>query len=189
MYTTFLFDFYDVIRIDPYKKWLNDHSFTRDGEFYDIAARYDRGMIDFEELLQGLGELSGETSEEVDRAFKAANNFDDEVIALIEKLAIDFKIGMISNAGGPGLRRILNEKGIEKLFREIVISGEVGHIKPEPEIFNIALEKLESNPQETIFIDDNEHNCEAALDLGITSIQFVSYRQLIQSLGSLGVSV
>ena len=96
---------------------------------------------------------------------------------------------MISNAGGPGLRRILNEKGIEELFREIVISGEVGHIKPEPEIFNIALEKLESNPQETIFIDDNEHNCEAALDLGITSIQFVSYRQLIQSLGSLGVSV
>lgn len=78
----------------------------------------------------------------VDRAFKAANNFDDEVIALIEKLAIDFKIGMISNAGGPGLRRILNEKGIEELFREIVISGEVGHIKPEPEIFNIALEKL-----------------------------------------------
>jgi len=189
MFTTFVFDFYDVIRIDPYKKWLNDHGFTRDGEFYDIAARYDRGMIDFDELMQGLAELSGQTTQQVDSAFKSANNFDDDVIDVIEKLSLDFKVGMLSNAGGPGLRRILNEKGIEKHFKEIIISGEVGHIKPEPKIFEIALERLESKPQETIFIDDNLNNCEAANQLGITSIQFIGCMQLKDSLKEIGVEV
>ncbi len=189
MYTTFIFDFYDVIRIDPYKKWLNDHGFDREGQFYDIAALYDRAMISFEELLEGLAQLSGETPQEVDRAFKAANNFDEDVISLIEKLSKDYKTGMLSNAGGPGLRRILNEKGIEHLFNEIIISGEVGLIKPEQKIFQLALEKLESTELEAVFIDDNLDNCKAANDLGITSIQFVGFPQLIKSMHEIGVAV
>lgn len=189
MISTIIFDFYDVIRIDPYKKWLNDHGFSREGKFYDIAARHDRGMISFEDFIQELSRLSGESPDQVDSAFKTANNFDEDVIVLIESLAVNFKIGMISNAGGPGLRRILQEKNIEKLFNEIVISGEVGHVKPEPEIFNTALERLGSLPQESIFIDDNPRNVQASSRVGIKSILFTCAKELIQDLQKLDVLV
>lgn len=189
MYTTFLFDFYDVIRIDPYKKWLRDHGFKREGEFYDVAAQYDRGMLDFEGLMGELSRLSGERESEIDKAFKSANNFDEDVIYLISRLKLRFKIGMISNAGGPGLRVIIKEKGIVSLFDEIIISGEVGYIKPEPEIFYVALERLNSRPYETIFVDDNLLNCISARDLGIKSLQFTGYSKLINDLELLGIEL
>lgn len=182
MYTTFLFDFYDVVRIDPYKKWLNDHGFTREGEFYEAAAQYDRGLLSFEGLMARLSELSGQSVEDIDTAFKSASRFDEDVISLIKNLKANFKIAMLSNAGGPGLRRILGERGIDILFDEVIISGETGFIKPEPQIFELALEQLGSSSNETIFIDDSLINCDAGSRLGITSIQFVGYQQLIQEL-------
>ena len=180
MYTTFLFDFYDVVRIDPYKKWLNDHGFTREGEFYEAAAQYDRGLLSFEGLMARLSELSGQSVEDIDTAFKSASRFDEDVISLIKNLKANFKIAMLSNAGGPGLRRILGERGIDILFDEVIISGETGFIKPE---------QLGSSSNETIFIDDSLINCDAGSRLGITSIQFVGYQQLIQELKKLGIEV
>ncbi len=67
----------------------------------------------------------------------------------------------------------------------IVISSEVGAIKPEPEIFELALKRLGSMPQESIFIDDNPNYVEAAQKLGmqgITYTDFDSFEQQLQNL-------
>ena len=130
MITTIIFDFYDVIRIDTYKKWLADHGYKREGEFYDAAAKYDRGLSSFEELMEDLSALSGQSASEIDAAFKASTIFDVDVVELIRSLKSNYKIGLLSNAGGPGLRNQLLEKQIIDLFSEIIISGEVGFIKP-----------------------------------------------------------
>ena len=68
------------------------------------------------------------------------------------------------------------------LFDDMVISGEVGHIKPEPEIFHILLEKIGKPAKECLFIDDALANIQQAQKLGFATIHFQSPQQLETSL-------
>ncbi|GII00952.1 HAD family hydrolase [Planobispora takensis] len=56
------------------------------------------------------------------------------------------------------------------IFDEIVISGEIGMRKPEPRIFEYALERVGLSGPECVFIDDIEANIVAARELGIVGV-------------------
>jgi len=55
-------------------------------------------------------------------------------------------------------------------FDLVMMSNEVGLIKPDPAIFETALELLNVAPQQAIFIDDIAENVEAARTLGLAGI-------------------
>jgi 2-haloacid dehalogenase len=73
------------------------------------------------------------------------------------------------------------------LLDDMVISGEVGHIKPEPEIFQILLDKIGRLPNECLFIDDSLPNIQQAQKLGFVTILFQSPQQLETSLRDLNI--
>jgi len=68
------------------------------------------------------------------------------------------------------------------LFDDIVLSGEVGHIKPDPEIFQIILDKIGRPAQECLLIDDSLPNIEQANKMGFVTIHFQSPEQLEKEL-------
>jgi 2-haloacid dehalogenase len=68
------------------------------------------------------------------------------------------------------------------LLDDMVISGEVGHVKPDPEIFQILLEKIGRPAHECLFIDDAPANVHQAQKLGFATILFQSPEQLESSL-------
>ena len=68
------------------------------------------------------------------------------------------------------------------LLDDIVISGEVGAVKPEPEIYEILLERIGKPANQCLFIDDAQANIEAAQKMGFATIQFRSPEQLEQEL-------
>ena len=70
-------------------------------------------------------------------------------------------------------------------FDGIVVSGEEGVIKPDPQIFRILLERYRIEPQEAVFIDDNPANAEAAATLGLHGIHFRSPDHLRRELETL----
>lgn len=109
-----IFDFYGVLRLDPYNKWLSDHNYKREGNWREISDRYDRGMISSVDYLNELSSESGIAAADIKDAFVNTNAFDDEVVALLSVLKSNYKVGLLSNAGGPGLRRILQEKGLKE---------------------------------------------------------------------------
>jgi 2-haloacid dehalogenase len=57
-------------------------------------------------------------------------------------------------------------------FRDIVISGEVGVIKPDPRIYEIMLARFAIDPHRTVYIDDVAANAEVARLFGIHGIHF-----------------
>lgn len=59
---------------------------------------------------------------------------------------------------------------VDELFDVIVDSSEVGMRKPDPAIFEHALELLDAKAEHSIFLDDFEGNLVAARALGMTSI-------------------
>jgi putative hydrolase of the HAD superfamily len=70
----------------------------------------------------------------------------------------------------------------------MVISYEIHMLKPDPAIFRYTLETFGIKAEETLFIDDNLHNVEAARELGIVSYQFTTperFRNYLQEQGIL----
>jgi len=65
-----------------------------------------------------------------------------------------------------------------ELLDDMVISGQVGHIKPDPEIFHILLGKIGRPAQECLFIDDALTNIHQAQKMGFQTIHFQSSGQL-----------
>lgn len=64
------------------------------------------------------------------------------------------------------------------LLDDIVISGEVGSIKPEPEIFEIMLRNIGKPANQCLFIDDSLTNIQQAQKMGFATVHFESAEQL-----------
>ncbi|MDQ3005852.1 MAG: HAD family phosphatase, partial [Chloroflexota bacterium] len=73
------------------------------------------------------------------------------------------------------------------LFDDMVISGAVGFVKPEPEIYRIILEKIGRPAEECLFIDDSLPNINQANTMGFATIHFRSSTQLEDELKRLGI--
>jgi putative hydrolase of the HAD superfamily len=101
---------------------------------------------------------------------------------LITHLHGDYRLGILSNWDNR-LEEILEEKlGVAGYFDSILNSYRIGVAKPEERAFQIALESLEAQPEETFFIDDLERNTEAAEALGIASHTYTDLPTLIADL-------
>lgn len=74
-----------------------------------------------------------------------------------------------------------------RLFDDIIVSGEVGLIKPDPAIYDLTLRRIGYHASECVFIDDSEANCRAAKDKGLVTILFKNPAQLSDDLQHLGV--
>lgn len=72
-------------------------------------------------------------------------------------------------------------------FDGIVVSGEVGYMKPDPRIFKLLLNKYQLVADDCCFIDDARPNIDAALVLGFDCIHFQSPTQLRQELEQRGM--
>ena len=67
----------------------------------------------------------------------------------------------------------------------IVYSHEVGILKPDPAIYELCLDRLGMAPDEAVFVDDVEENCEAARTLGMSAVRFQDTAQVIRDLDAL----
>ncbi len=71
---------------------------------------------------------------------------------------------------------------IDELFEVVVDSAFVGCRKPDPEIYEIVLERIGLPPDACLFVDDVEVNCEAARGLGMTAVHFRANEQAIDEI-------
>jgi 2-haloacid dehalogenase len=63
-------------------------------------------------------------------------------------------------------------------FQNILVSAEVGLIKPDPRIFELLLERIGRRPAECVYIDDNPKNAAGAAAIGLDAIAFEGTDQL-----------
>lgn len=185
MYKAVIFDFFGVIHSDPANRWFQNHSLEQTGEFADVFKQVDYDMINMDQAYEKLSRLSGQSVEDIKQIFGQTDMIDHELIKLIKTLKSQYKIGLLSNAIGNYVREILQENGLTDLFEEIVISGDVRVIKPDPKIFELILDRLGIKPNEAVFIDDIAYNVDAANSLGIKGILFEGTVRLKETLEKL----
>lgn len=94
------------------------------------------------------------------------------------------KVGLISNAWS-GLRPWIINRKYDDAFDAMIISAEVGMAKPDPRIYQLALEKLGVAASESVFLDDFPENVEGARAVGMQAIHFTQPEQALQELKQL----
>ncbi|UVI36046.1 HAD family hydrolase [Brevibacterium spongiae] len=72
-------------------------------------------------------------------------------------------------------------------LEDIVVSGRVGMVKPDPAIFELLLTRFDLDPGRTVFVDDLPTNTEAAERLGILGHVFTDAASLRKDLSALGL--
>ena len=70
------------------------------------------------------------------------------------------------------MREFLTKQHLIDLFDTIIISAEVGVVKPSARIYEIALEQAKVNANEAVFVDDMPVNIEACEKVGIKGMLF-----------------
>jgi putative hydrolase of the HAD superfamily len=85
----------------------------------------------------------------------------------------------------PRWRSMLPE--LDDVFEVVVDSGFVGTRKPEPRIYELTLERLGDGLrfEDCLFVDDLEHNCEAARQLGMSAVRYQDAGQAIPEINAL----
>jgi len=134
-----------------------------------------------ETVLSDLGLPPG-TFPEFGEEFWAGDSLDRKLVDFIKSLQGEYKTVLLSNAWDD-LRPLLeNQWKIDGIFNQIFISAELKTYKPDPEIFQVVIEKLDQDPSEMIFIDDYYENIIAAREAGINAIHFMNREQTLTEL-------
>lgn len=121
--------------------------------------------------------------------FWAGDVLDEALVKTIRSLRPDYQTAIISNATDALRESLTNQHGIADAFDLIVGSAEERTMKPAPVIFESTLAALGREPQECVFIDDFQHNVQAAEDLGMATIHYRPGTDVSAELRRLGVTV
>jgi epoxide hydrolase-like predicted phosphatase len=149
-----------------------------------LMDELNEGKLEYEGFIKGLIELS-EASEEVVKDYMTRNKSNKLLFDLIRTdLKPKYKIGLLSNAGDNWLKELFDQEDIE-LFDDIVLSYELGVIKPDPKIYEIAASRLKVEPNECIFIDDNQRHCSGGAAAGMKTICYQNFWQIKKELETL----
>lgn len=73
-------------------------------------------------------------------------------------------------------------------LEEIIVSGEVGLIKPDPRIFHHLIAALDVTPAHAVLVDDSAPNIETARALGFTGVQYTNVANLKVDRAELGLT-
>ena len=109
-----------------------------------------------------------------------------EIIKRLKKMG--FSIYYLSNIAQDTLEE-LKKRDFWPLFEGGVASCEAGTNKPDARIYELLITKYLLDRTETIFVDDNKLNANAAYELGITGIHYKGGPAFIRALNACGIPI
>ena len=94
----------------------------------------------------------------------------DDVKAWLPRWKERYSLGILSDAM-PSILNVLRAFDILDLFDGVVISTQVGAIKPDPKMYAAIVEALHAEPGDCLFVDDRACNLEGAAKAGMKAVQ------------------
>lgn len=121
--------------------------------------------------------------------FFSGDEIDQELLHFARSLKKERLIGLLSNAWMNARQRLGGLYDFIAVFDEAIFSSEAGVRKPEKEIFDLMLAKLDAKPHEAIFIDDFLTNIHGAEEAGLHAILFKGNEDMTRKINTLISSV
>jgi len=161
-------------------------------DLYALPYRGDppayRELTPLDQMRQLLTSLYGEErefprdliercDEALQHHFVRATRIDAETVEFLDGLRRRMHVGLVSNYPcGKSLRKSLRHVGIEHLLHPIIVSGDVGYVKPHRSVFRAALAELPVAPERILFVGDRwDADMVGARDAGMKTCQHVGF--------------
>jgi putative hydrolase of the HAD superfamily len=143
--------------------------FRGEPEAVRLVRRLETGDLSEDEFGERFGELLGieRRAGLVERMFAHVQPEEAMVEAVRRARSQGVRTGLVSNSMGVGR---YDRSTFPELFDGVVISGDEGTHKPQPEIFRLGAERIDLPPEECVFVDDLRENCEGAEAVGMTAV-------------------
>lgn len=115
----------------------------------------------------------------------------DSAFGILERLAASQKLqfGVVNNEARELNGYRIEKFGLRNYFQCFVSSCYVGLRKPDHAIYRLALDVLQRDPREVVFIDDRAENAGAAASVGMRAIQYQGSAKLRAQLQQLGIEL
>jgi HAD superfamily hydrolase (TIGR01509 family) len=173
-----IFDCFGVIFRDAFKDFVTEHRrqlLHPESYYYDLSDKSDLGNLRDQELYEELAKVTGELPFVVkSRMEDAVTSLNHGTVRIIHELKPHFSLGLLSNISRDFLDTFLTRHDLHVLFEQTIASSEVGHLKPDREIFAAMAERIGIPFEEWLFIDDRPVNVAGAEACGIRSHQFTT---------------
>jgi putative hydrolase of the HAD superfamily len=96
------------------------------------------------------------------------NRFDQRILTWVRRLRESgYRTAILSNLPRPLGESLRARPGFLEHFDHVTFSYELGLVKPQPEIYEHAVDGLRVSAGETLFLDDRPNNIEGAAEAGL----------------------
>ena len=155
-------------------------------EFYKNLPEISTGRINEKEFWHAIGKeleskkLMNLNESLLDEIFRKRCSLNNSMISLSKELSQkDITVGILSNTEPASYSVMENLTSLDH-FEYKFLSYNIGHLKPEPEIYHHVIDNIPFPKEELFFIDDLKSNIESARSEGIDSVQYSNYDELLK---------
>jgi epoxide hydrolase-like predicted phosphatase len=187
--TSVWYSFSDFCRNEGLEEERVRQVFREEPRALQLLRRLETGELAEDEFSEQFAPLIDIESPEglVDRLFAGMAPDEPMIEAVRRARAGSVRTGLISNSWGRGR---YDRDSFPELFDGVVISGEVGLHKPQPEIFELGAKVIGLEPSDCVFVDDLRENCAGAEAVGMTAVLHRDTEETLERLEELlGVPV
>jgi len=184
------FDYHIIIgKLEKIETGLGKKFSQLYSENYHIHRQYEKFDITTDEFLDTMIEWLDKKvkKEEFCRIYSSLFSLNDDMIALLPRLKQNYKLVLLSNTNFIHQKYGWQDYEFIKLFDKLILSHEVGSVKPEDKIYKAVEEFTNAPAEEHFYTDDIEEYVTAAKRMGWDAVKFVGYEQYMQDLKERGI--
>lgn len=146
-------------------------------ELNDLSHASDYGHVTPEEYAQKISEIIGRPADEIARLTREQRVKSSEMMELVRSLRPQYKTAMLSNIGRGVMNELFTPEELDELFDTVVLSSDEGVVKPHPEAYELAAQRLGLMPEECVMIDDIPVNVRGAEMTGMSGVVCQNFDQ------------
>jgi putative hydrolase of the HAD superfamily len=159
-------------------------------ETQDLHLKFELGEIKADQFYQEIVARFPESHflyDDFVQSWTDVFTINTKVLNLACKLSEDYRISIISNTDELHFNKIIEMFDNKLVLDNPTTSFLAKSRKPDKKIFRYALDKMDINPSDALFIDDRFENVVGGQKAGICSLQFFSYNDLKEDLIGIGI--
>lgn len=119
------------------------------------------------------------------KGFLSGSSLNQELLDFSQSLRPQLKVGLLTNLSAGSLDKYFVQQERQKYFDDVVVSDEVGLIKPAQDIYKYAASRLGVEVGECVLIDDSQVNCDGAVKAGMQAVLYKSVERCKSELATL----
>ena len=199
-FSAIVFDLGNVLIPFDYSKAINKLNEVENGlgnRFYDffksnynLHREFEIGKISEKEFINKILSIVDHKIDEKTLCKYYADIFslNEDLISLLPTMKKNYKLFLLSNTDSIHKKYGWEKYDFLKYFDKLILSFEVGAVKPEEKIYREVEKASELPSSEHFFIDDIQEYVEGAKNVGWDAVQFIDYQKLINDLSERKIS-